>query len=91
MLIRKQLTVLSETGNEYAQQVLLKLPDGKTATINNVYLPPACSLRKRKIPEEKARSAVLDIVTAAPVADHVITVGDFNTRTGTLAPRVGDV
>ena len=68
----------------------MQLLDGKTAVINNVYLPPQKSLRRREIPEAKARQDVMDIVSAAPLASHVITVGDFNTRTGTLAPRVGE-
>ena len=68
----------------------LRLPDGKRATINNVYFPPQRSFFKRKINEEDAKVAITEVLTGAPVADYVITAGDFNARTGTLAPRVGD-
>ena len=40
ILVRNSLKVLQYTGNEYAQQVVLGLPDGQRAAITNVYLPP---------------------------------------------------
>ena len=67
------------------------LPDGQTAVINNVYLPPMQSLRRRHIQEQDARDAVANIVTAQPAASYSLTCGDFNTRTGTRAPCIQDL
>ena len=91
MLIRKNLTVVSEHGNEFAQQATLRLPDGKRAVISNVYIPPQNSLNKRQLKEKKVFAQVSEVLTTAPTADHVVTVGDFNARTGTLAPCVGSL
>ena len=82
---------MKEHGNEYAQQLQVQLPDGKKVIVNNVYLPPQRSFFAREVPEKQGFDSVTEVLTSAPVADYVITVGDFNARTGTLAPRVGDV
>ena len=67
------------------------LPDGQKAVVNNVYLPPTASLRRRHIEEQSARDAVADVVTAMPAASYTLTCGDFNTRTGTRAPCIHDL
>ena len=71
--------------------MVVRLPDGRKIVVNNVYLPPCSSLSQRGIREQDAYDAVLEVLTKAPAAADVITMGDFNARTGTLAPRVGDV
>ena len=55
IISRTSLPILQYQGNEYAQQVVLRLPDGTTAAITNVYLPPYSSLRKREVDEHYAR------------------------------------
>lgn len=88
VLVRTSLKVLETTGNEYAQQVQLGLPDGTKLVVNNVYLPPQQSLSRRDIDEHDARAAVEAIVTATPALHHRITCGDLNARIGDAAPCV---
>jgi hypothetical protein len=38
-------------GDEYAQFVELRLPNGELCTIANVYLPPNCNLGRRNLTE----------------------------------------
>lgn len=88
MLVRNSLPLLHSSGNEYAQSVHVQLPDGQRAVINNVYLPPVDSLRRRNVLEATAREEISKVVSAAPAAHQVLTCGDFNVRTGTRAPVV---
>ena len=90
-MVRNSLRILAHTGNEYAQQVQLGLPDGQRATITNVYLPPHTSLNRRQISNTAAQEAVTKIVTAAPATNYVITCGDLNARCGTRAQSVEHV
>ncbi len=91
ILVRNSIHVAAHTGNEYAQQVQLRLPDGSRATVNNVYLPPYNSLRKRQLCQEVAKAAVHDILTATPATTYRIPCGDFNTRSGDKAPTVREL
>ncbi len=91
MLVRNSLQVAALTGNEYAQQVQQRLPDGSRATINNVYLPPYDSLRKRQVCHDEAKDAVSTVLTATPATTYRLTCGDFNTRCGDKAPTVWDL
>ena len=91
IIVRNSLPILAYQGNEYAQFVHVGLPDGEKAVIKNVYLPPYESLRRRKIQEVDAKTAVQGILTATPAAKFVITCGDFNTRIADRAPTIADV
>jgi Endonuclease/Exonuclease/phosphatase family. len=52
----------------------------------NVYLPPATSLARRGVDEDKARSQLEEFLASIPYQHRTIICGDFNTRIGSLAP-----
>ena len=90
IISRKSLPILEAKGNEFAQQVVLRMPDGTTAAITNVYLPPYKSHKDRGGDEHQAREEVTKMVTSAPAADVTLVMGDFNARIGTKSPKVLD-
>ena len=57
------MPILEAKGNEFAQQVVLRMPDGTTAAITNVYLPPYKSHKDRGGDEHQAREEVTKMVT----------------------------
>jgi exonuclease III len=57
ILVRDNLTVHRVVGNEYAQFVELRLPNGALCTIANVYLPPNNNLARRNLTEHAVRDA----------------------------------
>ena len=87
--MQKHIRVEDIEGNEFVQWVRLSLPDGSILNVLNVYLPPIQALAKRGVQEEAARAAVEEVLARVPPQHRTLVCGDFNTRLGNLAPRVG--
>ena len=55
ILVREGLAVHRVVGNEYAQFVELRPPQGELLTVANVYLPPTTNLGRRRLTEDVVR------------------------------------
>ena len=82
ILVRDGLCVHRVLGNEYAQFVELRLPNGALCTIANVYLPPTSNLGRRRLTEATVREACEDILSKIHAESPLLLAGDFNARTG---------
>ena len=63
---------------------------GKLIWIGNIYLPPVTNLQTRGIDEEVARNNIEDILGNIPPHSRSVLCGDWNTRVGTLHPKLGE-
>jgi hypothetical protein len=88
ILVRDNLPVHRVVGNEYAQFVELRLPNGSLCTIANVYLPPTNNLARRNLTELAVRGACSAILAKIHSESLVLLSGDFNARTGSLIPSI---
>ena len=82
ILVREGLCVHRVVGNEYAQFVELRLPNGALCTIGNTYLPPTTNLGRRRLTEAGVRESCEDILHKIHAESQLLLCGDFNARTG---------
>ena len=84
IIVATDFSAAATNAAEYATDMALAVKAG--IVLLYVYLPPASSLAKRGIEEDRAREAVTSILTHIPPQMSTIVCGDFNTRIGILAP-----
>jgi hypothetical protein len=60
--VKDGIKIERKIGNEYAQFVDLRLPNGELCTIANVYIPPNCNLGRRNLTEAVVRDSCLEIL-----------------------------
>ncbi len=82
ILVREGICVHRVVGNEYAQFVELRLPNGALCTVGNTYLPPNTNLGRRPLTESNVRTACEDILSRIHAESPLLFCGDFNARTG---------
>lgn len=90
MLVKKGVKVRRYVGNEYAQIVGIQGYGGELVWVGNVYLPPATNIQTRGIDDEVARNDIEDIFGNIPPHARSVLCGDWNTRVGSLHPKISD-
>ncbi len=88
ILVKDGIAVHRVVGNEYAQFVELRPPQGDMLTVANVYLPPTTNLGRRNLTEAVVREQCIDVLSRVHLESQLLLAGDFNARTGTLVPRL---